>query len=103
MKTETIARILLFSTERNLDQFHTPAKLEKSISIEVNKLLECFQWNDKDYYDLVSVKEELADMMVLCNNMLDTLGLDADAIISVKMDQNEVMYVIQKCRGSNRK
>jgi NTP pyrophosphatase (non-canonical NTP hydrolase) len=84
MKQETIARIRKFSKERDWDQFHTPANLAKSISIEANELLECFQWSDTDY-DLSHVGEELADVMVYCQNMLDALGLDADAIINAKM------------------
>ena len=102
MKQETIARIRRFSQERDWEQFHTPANLAKSISIEANELLECFQWSDTDY-DLTHVGEELADVMVYCQNMLDALGLDADAIINAKMDQNEAKYPVEKCRGSNAK
>ena len=102
MKQETIARIRKFSKERDWDQFHTPANLAKSISIEANELLECFQWSDTDY-DLAHVGEELADVMVYCQNMLDALGLDADEIINAKMDQNEAKYPVEKCRGSNAK
>ena len=102
MKPETIARIRRFSQERDWDQFHTPANLAKSISIEANELLECFQWSDTDY-DFAHVGEELADVMVYCQNMLDALGLDADAIINAKMDQNEAKYPVEKCRGSNAK
>ena len=54
-------------------------------------------------FDLEAVKEELADVMVYCQNMLDALGLDADAIINAKMDQNEAKYPVEKCRGSNAK
>ena len=102
MKQETIERVRRFSQERDWDQFHTPANLAKSISIEANELLECFQWSDTDY-DLPHVKEELADVMVYCQNMLDALGLDADEIINAKMDQNEAKYPVEKCRGSNAK
>ena len=102
MKQETIARIRRFSQERDWDQFHTPANLAKSISIEANELLECFQWSDTDY-DLRHVKEELADVMVYCQNMLDALELEADEIINAKMDQNEAKYPVEKCRGSNAK
>ena len=102
MKQETIDRIRRFSQERDWDQFHTPANLAKSISIEANELLECFQWSDTDY-DLRHVKEELADVMVYCQNMLDALGLDADAIINAKMDQNGAKYPVEKCRGRNTK
>ena len=56
MKQETIDRIRKFSEDRDWDQFHTPANLAKSISIEANELLECFQWDDQNY-NLQHVKE----------------------------------------------
>ncbi len=102
MKQETIARIRKFSKDRDWDQFHTPANLAKSISIEANELLECFQWSDTDF-DLAHVREELADVMVYCQNMLDALGLDVDTIIQAKMDLNEAKYPVEKCRGKNTK
>ena len=88
MKPETVQRILKFSSDRDWDQFHTPANLAKSISIEANELLECFQW-DENHYDRQAVSEELADVMVYCIDMLDRLNLDADEIINAKMDKNE--------------
>lgn len=102
MKQETIDRIRKFSEDRDWDQFHSPANLAKSISIEANELLECFQWSDTDY-DLKAVREELADVMVYCQNMLDKLGLDADEIINSKMDQNEAKYPVEKARGNSAK
>lgn len=102
MKQETIDRIRKFSEDRDWDQFHSPANLAKSISIEANELLECFQWSDTDY-DLKAVREELADVMVYCQNMLDKLGLDADEIINRKMDQNEAKYPVEKARGNSAK
>ncbi len=99
MKQETIDRIRRFSDDRNWDQFHTPANLAKSISIEANELLECFQWSDTDY-DIAHVKEELADVLVYCRNMLDKLGLDEDEIINEKMTKNEAKYPVEKAKGS---
>ena len=43
-------RIDKFNKDRDLDQFHTLSNLAKSISIEANELLECFQWIDTNYY-----------------------------------------------------
>ena len=60
MTEETIARIRKFTADRDWEQFHTPANLAKSISIEANELLECFQW-DEEHYDRQAVSEELAD------------------------------------------
>ena len=98
MKQATIDRIRRFSEERDWDQFHSPANLAKSISIEANELLECFQWSD-DNYDINEVKEELADVLVYCRNMLDKLNLDEDEIVNAKMEQNERKYPISKAKG----
>ena len=99
MRDETLDRIRRFTTDRDWDKFHSPANLAKSISIEANELLECFQWSD-DGYDLEHVKEELADVLVYSQNLLDKLGLDADEIINMKMSQNEAKYPVEKAKGS---
>jgi len=99
MNNETINRIRKFTSDRKWEQYHTPANLAKSISIEASELLECVQWSDTDF-DLEHVKEELADVMVYCRNMLDELGLDEDEIINSKMDKNEAKYPIELAIGS---
>ena len=99
MDKETIERIRKFTDDRDWDQFHSPANLAKSISIEANELLECFQWSDTDY-DIEQVKEELADVIVYCQDMLDKLGLDVDEIVNKKMDKNEAKYPVDKARGN---
>ncbi len=102
MKPETINRIRQFVAERDWEQFHTPANMAKSIAIEASELLECFQW-DEDNYNLEHVKEELADVIVYCQDMLDCLGLDVDEIVNSKMDKNEAKYPVDKAKGSNAK
>ena len=102
MKQETIERIRRFSDERDWDQFHSPANLAKSIVIEAAELLECFQWSDSDY-ELQHVKEELADVLVYSQNLLDKLGLDADEIVNMKMEQNEKKYPVEKAKGNSAK
>jgi len=102
MKQETIERIRKFTEDRDWDQFHSPANLAKSISIEANELLECFQWNDENY-DIEHVKEELADVIVYCQDMLDKLNLDADEIVNRKMDLNEIKYPVEKAKGKSEK
>ena len=102
MKQSTIERIRKFTTDRDWDQFHSPANLAKSISIEANELLECFQWDEKNY-NIAHVKEELADVIVYCVDMLDKLGLDADEIVNEKMTKNEAKYPVEKAKGSSAK
>lgn len=102
MTDQTINRIRQFVKDRDWPQYHSPANLAKSISIEANELLECFQWSDTDY-DLQHVKEELADVLVYCHDLLDVLGLDEDEIVNMKMDMNEKKYPVEKALGNNKK
>ena len=97
MRQETIERIRRFTSDRDWEQFHTPSNLAKSISIEANELLECYQWSEEA--DIEHVKEELADVIVYCQNMLDVLGLDADVIVNDKMTTNELKYPVEKAKG----
>lgn len=102
MKQETIDRIRKFREDRDWDQFHSPANLAKSIVIEASELLECFQWSDTEY-NIQSVKEELADVIVYVQDMLDKLDLDPDEIVNSKMDQNEKKYPVEKAKGNSKK
>ena len=102
IKEETIKRIRQFTIDRDWSKFHSPTNLAKSISIEAAELLECFQWNDQEF-DLAHVKEELADVLVYCIDLLDRLELDADEIINAKMAQNEKKYPVEKARGKANK
>ena len=91
-------RIDKFNKDRDWDKFHTPSNLAKSISIEANELLECFQWNDNEF-DVDSVKEELADVMNYCIQMSQILNVDIIDIINAKMDKTEKKYPVEKARG----
>lgn len=102
LKDETIERIIQFTKDRDWDQFHSPANLAKSISIEAGELLECFQWSDTDY-DLQAVAEELADVINYSVLLADKTGLDIDEIVNRKIDRNEQKYPVEKARGTSKK
>ena len=95
-------RIDKFNKDRDWDQFHTPSNLAKSISIEANELLECFQWSDTNY-DIESVKEELADVMNYCIQMSMVLGVDIIDIMNSKMTKTEMKYPVDKAKGVSTK
>ncbi|MBR6322209.1 MAG: nucleotide pyrophosphohydrolase [Lachnospiraceae bacterium] len=99
MTQSTLTRIRQFVLDRDWTQYHSPSNLAKSISIEAAELLECFQWSEEDY-DLEAVKDELADVMIYCIDMMDALGLDPDELINRKMDKNEAKYPVEKAKGS---
>lgn len=91
-----------FAEERDWTQFHTPANLAKSISIESNELLECFQW-DEEHYSMDAVREELADVMNYCIRLASILDLDLKEIILEKLQKNREKYPVEKAKGSAKK
>ena len=95
-------RIDKFNKDRDWDKFHSPSNLAKSISIEANELLECFQWNDSEY-DIEAVKEELADVMNYCIQMSQVLDVDIIDILNAKMDKTEKKYPVDKAKGVSTK
>jgi NTP pyrophosphatase (non-canonical NTP hydrolase) len=95
-------RIDAFNKARDWDQFHSPANLAKSIAIEAGELLECFQWDEKNY-SLQDVSEELADVMNYCFQMAMVLGVDPKEIIMKKMDMTEKKYPTNKAKGVSTK
>ena len=99
LSDKTIMRIKRFPQDRDWDQFHTPANLAKSISIEASELLECFQWSDTDF-NREHVCDELADVLNYCIQMADKLGVDLNQIINSKIDQNEKKYPVEAARGN---
>jgi len=94
--------IKTFVEERDWDQFHSPANLAKSISIESAELLECFQWDDEKF-DKEAAVEELADVMNYCIQMGIALNVDLKTIIENKMAKNAKKYPVEKCRGVSTK
>ena len=99
---QVMQRIDKFNKDRDWDKFHSPANLSKSISIEANELLECFQWNDNEY-DAEQVKEELADVMNYCLQLAQVLNVDVIDIINAKMDKTEKKYPVNKAKGVSTK
>jgi len=96
-----VQQLRAFVAERNWAQFHTPANLAKSISIEAAELLECFQWNDDA--DIGDIRDELADVLTYCLLMADTLGLDIDEIVLAKLDESRSKYPVDKSFGTSTK
>ena len=93
--------IIKFQEERDWKKFHTPENLAKSISIEAAELLEHFQWGKE--YDESEVADELADVLIYCMYMADSLNLDIKEIIRNKMKKNAIKYPVSKSKGNAKK
>ena len=94
-------KLIKFQKERDWKKFHTPENLAKSISIEAAELLEHFQWGKE--YNLEEVSEELADVLIYCIYMVDSLNLDINEIILNKMEKNAKKYPVDKSKGNAKK
>lgn len=89
-----LSALRAFAAERNWAQFHTPANLAKSISIEAAELLEHYQWGEEA--DLAEVRDELADVLTYCYQLAMRLELDPDQIVLEKLDKTRVKYPAPK-------
>ena len=87
-----------FVDERDWNKFHSPANLAKSISIEANELLECFQWEENNF-NLDDVKDELADVINYCIQMSQVLNLDIYEIVMNKIEKTRKKYPVDKCKS----
>ncbi len=106
MNQELIDSILKFRDARNWKQFHNPKDLAISISIEAAELLENFQWSGKDLEvgeKSEKIKDELADVLIYCILLADSMSIDIDEIIKTKIKINEDRYKTEKAYGSNKK
>lgn len=97
---ELRAALAAFSAERDWGQFHTPANLAKSISIEAAELLECFQWSD-EATDAAHVQEELADVLTYCLLLADRLGVDPVQLVADKLEVTRGKYPAERVRGKS--
>lgn len=95
------AAVRAFVQERDWSQFHSAENLAKSVAIEAGELIECFQWSpDADPDD---VRRELADVLIYCLLLADTIGADVDDLIAAKLEENERKYPADRARGRSAK
>jgi len=100
-----------FVEERNWGKYHNSKDIAISIALEAAELMELFQWKGqhevlemlKDPDKLVRVKEELADIMILCLNMANVLDVDVSQAIAEKIDKNKAKYPVELVKGNYRK
>ena len=100
-----------FVDERDWNKYHNPKDLAISITIEAAELMELFQWTGQkevkkmaeDDHNLLRIKEELADVMILCLNMVNTLDIDLSQAIAEKIEKNKAKYPAELVRGNYRK
>lgn len=104
-----IAKLLKFRAERDWEQFHNLRTLATSIVLEAAELAEITQWTaDTDLAKTVDsrrddIEAEVADIVILLTYLLHDLGIDLDASVARKLEQNAAKYPVGKARGRSTK
>jgi NTP pyrophosphatase (non-canonical NTP hydrolase) len=102
-------KLLDFREERDWSQFHDPKNLAEAISIESAELLELFLWKNKDEVSnkikndpnyLQDIKDELADVLIYCIQMTNSLDLDVEQVIFDKLKKVSQKYPVDKSKGN---
>ncbi|UCG36742.1 MAG: nucleotide pyrophosphohydrolase [Candidatus Bathyarchaeota archaeon] len=96
-----------FVHERDWERYHNPKDLAESICIEAAELLQLFQWRKpkdgegikSDPSNIERIKHELADVVVYCLSMANTLDLDLSEVVLNKIEQNEKKYPADLYKG----
>jgi NTP pyrophosphatase (non-canonical NTP hydrolase) len=99
-----------FVHERDWEKYHNPKDLAESICIEAAELLQFFQWikpeeSEKFKIDPSKVKrigDELADVLIYCLSMANTLEIDLTKAILDKIELDKKKYPADLYRGKAR-
>jgi NTP pyrophosphatase (non-canonical NTP hydrolase) len=93
-----------FVQERDWEQFHTPKDLAAAITIEAAELLEIFLWKQEaEAVDLQHVREELADVLILCMSLANRIDIDVSEAVLHKLESNAKKYPAETIRGKAHK
>lgn len=106
MNKELIDKIVKFRNDRDWEQYHNGKDLTISLSLEVNELLEVYQWSGNDLMcnnKFGKIKEELADVFIYATLLANCYDLDIEEIISNKLKINNEKYPVSKAKGKKDK
>lgn len=94
-----------FVAERDWEQFHTPKNLSMAIASEAAELMELFLWVGSETSKSIckqeeqKVKEELADIIIVCLCFANRANLDVATIVTEKIKEIKKKYPADKAKG----
>ena len=100
-------RVLVFSRERDWEQFHSPKNLSMALAAETAELMEHFLWADPAVSQVRAreparrreIQDELADVVIYALEFANVTGIDVAAAIDAKLAANAKKYPVEKARG----
>ena len=106
---ELMLRVRQFAAERDWEQFHTPKNLAMALVAEAGELAAEFQWLTAaqsaapDARQMERIRAESADVLIYLVRLADELGFDLLSAATLKVQENERRYPVDKVRGSSKK
>lgn len=100
---ELRSAIVMFTQERNWEQFHNGKDLALALSIEASELNEAFLWKEAKDVNVEKVKEELADIFNYAILIANKYDLDIKQIVLDKLKRNAEKYPVAKAYGNAKK
>ena len=105
------AAVAAFVDARDWQPFHGVKNLSMSIAIEAAELMERFQWLTTEEAqaavqnpdEQAAVADELADIVIYCLSLSNTLDLDVSSAVLGKLETNEHRYPADAFRGRYRR
>jgi len=102
-----ILQVREFVEERDWEKYLNPKDLAESICIEAAELLQLFQWTKPEETEqfknrppkVQRIKEELADVLIYCLSMANTLNIDLTTAILEKIEHNKKRYPPKQYKG----
>jgi dCTP diphosphatase len=101
------ASVTAFRDARDWAQFHTPKNLSMAIAIEAAELMAEFQWLTtqesvgavSDPQERMRVEEEVADIVIYCLSLADSMGIDLANAVTRKLELNAQKYPEDEYKG----
>ena len=102
-----ISQVGEFVEERDWEKYLNPKDLAESICIEAAELLQLFQWTKPEVSQqfkgklskVQRIKEELANVVIYCLSMANTLNIDVTTAILEKIEHNKKKYPAKQDKG----
>ena len=103
--------VAAFVDARDWHPFHGPKNLSMSIAIEAAELMERFQWLTTEEAraavqepdEMAAVSDELADILIYCLSLSNSLDLDVSSAVLGKLQTNEHRYPADEFHGRFRR
>ena len=92
---ELTDHLLEFREARNWHRFHTPKNLAQAIASEAGELNHFYRWEDSGqlaFDEAERVAPEVADIMIFCLYLCESLSIDPEQAIFDKIEANGRKY-----------